>query len=69
MPAQRAIARLDGTTIDPTALTARIEELTREAGVQGLTVVVFNDSDVVYSRVFGFANLETRQPRRTDTVL
>lgn len=68
-PAERAIARLDGTTIDPAALTARIEELTREAGVQGLTVVVFNDGEAVYSRAFGIANLETRRPLRTDTVL
>ena len=38
-----AITRLDGTTIDTTALTSQIEALTRAANVQGLTVTIFND--------------------------
>jgi serine-type D-Ala-D-Ala carboxypeptidase/endopeptidase len=68
-PAERGIVRLDGTTIAPAALTARIEELTRAARVQGLTVTVFNDARTVYSRAFGAADLPAGRPLRTDTEL
>jgi CubicO group peptidase (beta-lactamase class C family) len=68
-PQERPVVRLDGTKIDAAALTARIEELTRAAKVQGLTVTVFNDAEVVYSRAFGAANLPAGQPLRTDTEL
>lgn len=61
------VTRLDGTTIDTTALTTQIEALTRTANVQGLTVTIFNDAARVYSRAFGTANLPARKPLRTDT--
>src|SRR5215203_2885062 len=67
VPETPEIARLDGMTIDPAAVTARIEELTQAAQVQGLTVTVFNDAKVVYSRAFGSGNLPAGQPLRTDT--
>ncbi len=63
------IIRLDGTAIDPTTLTQRIEELTRAANVQGLTVTIFNDAEKVYSRAFGFADLPAGQPLRIVTEL
>jgi D-alanyl-D-alanine-carboxypeptidase/D-alanyl-D-alanine-endopeptidase len=66
-PATPEIVRLDGTRIDPATMTARIEELTKAANVQGLTVTVFNDAKVVYLRAFGSANLPAGQPLRTDT--
>src|SRR5688500_18815059 len=62
-----AITRLDGTAIDTATLTQRIEALTRAANVQGLTVTIFNDAKVVYSRAFGAANLAEGKPLRTDT--
>lgn len=68
-PSGTTITRLDGSTIDAAALTERIEALTRAANVQGLTVTVFNDAEKVYSRAFGFADLTTGKPLRTDTVL
>lgn len=66
-PAAAGIERLDGTTITPQALTAQIEQLTRDADVQGLTVTVFNDAHAVYSRAFGFADLPQARPLRLDT--
>ncbi len=63
------IVRLDGTTIAPEVLTARIEELTRVADVHGLTVTVFNHAQVIYSRAFGSANLPESQPLTLDTEL
>ncbi len=61
------ITRLDGTTIDTAALTQRIDTLTRVANVHGLTVTIFNNSEAVYTRAFGFANLADGKPLRTDT--
>jgi CubicO group peptidase (beta-lactamase class C family) len=60
-------SRLDGTTIDTTALTRRIDALTRAANVQGLTVTIFNGAERVYSRAFGVADLPTGKPLRTST--
>ena len=63
------ITRLDGTTIDTTALTQRIDALTRVANVHGLTVTIFNGAEKVYSRAFGVADLSAGKPLRTDTEL
>jgi CubicO group peptidase (beta-lactamase class C family) len=61
------VTRLDGSTIDTTVLSARIESLTRAANVHGLTVTIFNDAGTVYSRAFGAAALPGGRPLRTDT--
>ncbi len=61
------ITRLDGSTIDSTDLSGRIEKLTRKAHVQGLTVTVFNHAKSVYSMAFGSANLSAGRPLRTST--
>jgi serine-type D-Ala-D-Ala carboxypeptidase/endopeptidase len=62
-----AIARLDGSTIEPAALTERIDALTRAAKVHGLTVTIFNNAETVYSRGFGAASVPARTPLRTGT--
>ena len=62
-----AVARLDGSTIEVNTLTERIEELTRKANVQGLTVTIFNDAEKVYSRAFGAADLPAAKPLKTST--
>jgi CubicO group peptidase (beta-lactamase class C family) len=66
-PPRTTITRLDDTVIDTTALTEGIEALTRAANVHGLTVTVFNDAKIVYSRAFGVADLPSGRPLRTDT--
>lgn len=66
-PAPAPIVRLDRTTIAPAALTARIDALTRSAGVQGLTVAVFNDARTVYHEAFGHADLPGRRSLETTT--
>lgn len=68
-PATARIVRLDGSTIDSDSLTRRIEELTRAANVQGLTVTVFNEARIVYAHAFGFGSLPDRRPLRLDTEL
>jgi D-alanyl-D-alanine-carboxypeptidase/D-alanyl-D-alanine-endopeptidase len=66
-PSQAAIARLDGTTVEAAAVTARIEALTHAAKVHGLTVSISNDGQTVYSRAFGHASVPAARPLRTDT--
>ncbi len=61
------VVRLDGSTISADDLTGRIEELTRAADVQGLTVTAFNHAEAVYSRAFGYADLPSRRPLKLDT--
>jgi D-alanyl-D-alanine-carboxypeptidase/D-alanyl-D-alanine-endopeptidase len=63
----RAIHRLDGSTITPDALTARIEELRKAGNVHGLVVGVFNDRDQVYLKAFGVKNAKTGELLRTNT--
>jgi CubicO group peptidase (beta-lactamase class C family) len=66
-PSGAPIARLDGTTIDATSLTERIESLTRAANVHGLTVTIFNDAEKIYSMAFGAASLPARKALGTGT--
>ena len=68
-PVGKAIKRLDGTQIAESALTARIEELTKKANVHGLAVSVFNAGAPVYSRTFGVKRMDTREPLANDTVV
>jgi serine-type D-Ala-D-Ala carboxypeptidase/endopeptidase len=68
-PAAKAVRRLDGTRIADSALTARIEELTKKANVHGLGVSVFNGGAPVYSRSFGVKRTDTREPLTNDTVV
>ena len=61
------VARLDGSAVPADSLTARIEAITAAAGGHGLTVTVFNDSAVVYSRAFGHADATTGRPLELTT--
>lgn len=53
------IERIDGSMISEDSLTSHIEYLMEEASIPGAGVSVFNDSELVYSRVFGHANNNT----------
>jgi D-alanyl-D-alanine-carboxypeptidase/D-alanyl-D-alanine-endopeptidase len=66
-PPEQGIARLDGSRISADSLTHRIDELVEAAGVHGLTVTVFNDAGVVYSRAFGAADAPSGRPLTLDT--
>ena len=55
---QQRIARLDQT----------IPRLMAEADIPGLSIVLINDAQVVWSRVFGVKNSETREPVDDNTV-
>ncbi|MGQ0712839.1 MAG: peptidylprolyl isomerase [Gemmatimonadaceae bacterium] len=61
------VARLDGTTVDTSVLTRRIDSVARAARVHGLTVTVFADARSVYSRAFGAADKDNA-PRAPSTL-
>jgi CubicO group peptidase (beta-lactamase class C family) len=62
-----SVTRLDGSTIDMSVLTQRIDSLVRAARIHGLTVTIFNDARPVYSRAFGYADAQNRRPLLTST--
>ncbi|MFT3702067.1 MAG: serine hydrolase domain-containing protein [Agriterribacter sp.] len=52
----QTIQRIDGSKISVAALTKRVEALADTAKVAGLSITVFNDNRVVYSKQLGYAN-------------
>lgn len=51
------IVRLDNTEISKDSLTAKINQLIKDANVGGMAVTVFNDNTPVYQHTFGFKNV------------
>lgn len=66
--AAQVIKRIDGSTIEAAALSARIEQLMKAAKVHGMAISIFNDREVVYQKAFGVKRADTGEPLRTDTV-
>lgn len=62
------IKRIDKTAITEEELDFKISTLIDAASVTGMTVSVFNHNEVVYQKVFGFANYEKGDSLKTDDV-
>ncbi len=54
------ITRIDSTKIEDSKLDTRIKTLMDSAKVTGLAISVFNDNQIVYRKVFGYANFEKK---------
>jgi CubicO group peptidase (beta-lactamase class C family) len=52
----------------PAAAETAIEALMKEIPVAGLSVAVVRKGKVIYTRAFGYRDLETREPLRTDHI-
>ncbi|WP_284446399.1 serine hydrolase domain-containing protein [Flavobacterium anhuiense] len=63
------IKRLDGSTISSDSLTATIENLMAKADVKGLAISVFNSKKPIYTKTFGFGNVETKKKLELQTNL
>lgn len=63
------IQRIDGSVISAAALTKRVEALTDTAKVAGLSITVFNNNQVVYTRQFGYANLPEKKQLTAATTM
>ncbi len=48
------IERLDGSTIHQDSITKKIEQLTKDANVQGMAIAVFNKNQPVYQNISGY---------------
>ena len=62
------ITKADGTPVLLTDLDQTIPELMRKADIPGISIAVFNDSNVLYSRAFGVKNTETGEPVTENTL-
>lgn len=55
-----SIERLDGSRITKDSLTAKIEQLVKDAEVHGLAVSVFEKNQTSYQNTFGYKNYSSR---------
>lgn len=67
--AQNAIKRLDNSTIKADELTASVAQIVEQAQIAGLSMVVLNDNEVVYSHGFGVKDTKTNAPIDANTVM
>ncbi len=63
------INRVDGTKISVDSLKLKIEYLMTTANVSGVCISVFNSNKLVYTSVFGLANVPKKEFLKTSTVL
>jgi CubicO group peptidase (beta-lactamase class C family) len=62
------IKKADGTPVLLSHLDKAIPELLEQAEIPGMSIAVFNDSKVLYSRVFGVKHMETKEPVTENTM-
>ncbi len=58
---QKTIKAVDGTSVKVKNVDKRIEFLMDSMKIPGLSMAVINDNEIVYHKVFGVQNLETKQ--------
>lgn len=63
-----AIERIDGSKTDGDRTTNYINKLTKKYKVNGLSVSIFNDFDIVYKKAFGHKHKNKKQLLNTQTV-
>lgn len=61
------IEQLDKKVISAKILTKHIEALREAGNVHGLAVVIFNQNEAIYSRNFGYKNIEEKLPINDST--
>lgn len=65
----QSIKRIDGSHISADTLKAHIQVMMKEAGVSGLGIVVYNDSEPIFLKAFGYSNVPEQEPLRTNQVM
>lgn len=63
----QTIRRIDGSTILNDSLNAKIVHLMKAANVSGIAISVFNENRPVFTKTFGFANVQNRIPLRNNS--
>ena len=64
-----SVQRLDSTEITHQKLTERIETLMDSGKVAGLSVTIFNENTIAYSKAFGWANVDKKDSLNTDMIV
>ena len=54
------IERLDGSYISKDSITDKIDQLTKDANVQGMAVAIFNNKQPVYQKMFGYKDFSKK---------
>ncbi len=65
----QTIKRIDRSKISVASLNTKIEYLMKTANVSGIAVSVFNDNRPIFSKTYGFANLQKSIPLEKSSVL
>jgi CubicO group peptidase (beta-lactamase class C family) len=65
----QTIKRIDGTTIAADSLHAKIEYLMKAANVSGSAVAVYNNNQPVFSKTFGWADVQKNIPFQQHSVM
>lgn len=63
----QSIKKLNNTQITATSLDNKIQSLMKAANVQGLAIAIFNNNEPVYKKTFGYKNVVTKEPLKTNT--
>lgn len=63
------IQRLDGSAVSSAELDVEFQELIERARVAGLAVSIFNATEPVYVKTFGYANKEEGEPLQVNSIL
>ncbi len=62
------INRLDGSKINASELSLKIQSLVKSANVTGIAISIFNTNEIVFKEAFGYANYKTKDSLQTDQV-
>ena len=65
----QTIKRIDGTKISVDSIEYKIDYLMKAANVSGVAVSVFNDNKPVFSKTFGLANVQKKEPLTQTSVM
>ncbi len=65
----QTIKRIDGTKISVDSLNTKIDYLMKAANVSGIAISVFNDNKPIFSKTYGFANVQNNIPFQQSSVM
>jgi len=63
----QTITKLDKSKVSFVSLDSKIRLLMKAANVQGLAISIFNNSEPVYKKTFGYKRIDTKEPIKTST--
>jgi CubicO group peptidase (beta-lactamase class C family) len=66
---ERAVRRLDGSSISSAEIDAAVSRLMSAAEVTGVAIAVLNSGEVVHSKAYGFRDVDKKLPLTEDSVM